>query len=43
MICDACKDHRHQDCRGGSWCDCQHRERMSEDDVEPRENWLRRG
>ncbi|MEV4563696.1 hypothetical protein AB0K12_07990 [Nonomuraea sp. NPDC049419] len=25
MICDSCKDKRHGDCRGGSWCDCQHR------------------
>ncbi|SDH41949.1 hypothetical protein [Nonomuraea jiangxiensis] len=24
MICDSCKDKRHEDCRGGSWCDCQH-------------------
>ncbi|WP_131732616.1 hypothetical protein [Actinomadura formosensis] len=25
MICPACRDHRHEECRGGSWCDCQHR------------------
>ncbi|GLW64185.1 hypothetical protein Arub01_24290 [Actinomadura rubrobrunea] len=24
MICAACRDHRHGECRGGSWCDCQH-------------------
>ncbi|GAA2543352.1 bifunctional diaminohydroxyphosphoribosylaminopyrimidine deaminase/5-amino-6-(5-phosphoribosylamino)uracil reductase [Winogradskya consettensis] len=25
MICPACRELRHEDCRGGSWCDCQHR------------------
>ncbi|MEU6037440.1 hypothetical protein ABZ801_18735 [Actinomadura sp. NPDC047616] len=24
MICAACREHRHGECRGGSWCDCQH-------------------
>ncbi|MEV7006308.1 hypothetical protein [Streptosporangium sp. NPDC051022] len=24
MICDRCKERRHDECRGGSWCDCQH-------------------
>ncbi|WP_344589344.1 hypothetical protein [Actinomadura vinacea] len=24
MICQACRDHHHGECRGGSWCDCQH-------------------
>ncbi|GAA3260293.1 hypothetical protein GCM10020216_100020 [Nonomuraea helvata] len=24
MICESCKEKRHEDCRGGSWCDCQH-------------------
>ncbi|XVQ08768.1 hypothetical protein ACQP1W_40420 [Spirillospora sp. CA-255316] len=24
MICQACRDDRHGECRGGSWCDCQH-------------------
>lgn len=24
MICHACREQRHFDCRGGSWCDCQH-------------------
>lgn len=27
MICPPCKDAEHGDCRGGNWCDCQHRER----------------
>jgi hypothetical protein len=24
MICEACRERRHDDCRGGTWCDCQH-------------------
>ncbi|MCO6009627.1 hypothetical protein NE236_32110 [Actinoallomurus purpureus] len=24
MICPACRERRHGECRGGSWCDCQH-------------------
>ncbi|MFC7381411.1 hypothetical protein [Sphaerisporangium rhizosphaerae] len=35
VICEECKDHRHDDCRGGSWCDCQHRPA-----DEPRESVL---
>jgi hypothetical protein len=26
MICLACRDSRHEDCPGGSWCDCQHKQ-----------------
>ena len=25
MICPQCKLTRHESCRGGTWCDCQHR------------------
>ena len=25
MICDACRQRRHAECKGTSWCDCQHR------------------
>jgi hypothetical protein len=25
MICEPCKDKSHAECKGGSWCDCQHR------------------
>ncbi|QKW37496.1 hypothetical protein HUT06_28695 [Actinomadura sp. NAK00032] len=25
MICQSCRERRHEECRGGSWCDCQHR------------------
>jgi hypothetical protein len=24
MVCQACRDQRHPECRGGNWCDCQH-------------------
>ncbi|MBW8482461.1 hypothetical protein [Actinomadura parmotrematis] len=33
MICEACREHRHGDCRGGSWCDCQHRKAAKERDA----------
>ncbi|WP_326824097.1 hypothetical protein OHA77_34000 [Streptosporangium sp. NBC_01639] len=41
MICEQCKDRRHAECRGGSWCDCQHQEA-----VRPAESpldWPRQG
>jgi hypothetical protein len=25
MVCPACHKGKHEDCRGGTWCDCQHR------------------
>ncbi|MES9609435.1 MULTISPECIES: hypothetical protein [Actinomadura] len=25
MICPSCRERHHEECRGGSWCDCQHR------------------
>ncbi|MDN3355163.1 hypothetical protein [Actinomadura sp. DC4] len=50
MICEACRDRRHGDCRGGTWCDCQHRPPECEDppegareEPEPKVNWLRQG
>ncbi|QXJ20527.1 hypothetical protein AGRA3207_001256 [Actinomadura graeca] len=24
MICSSCRERHHGECRGGSWCDCQH-------------------
>ncbi|WP_255530053.1 hypothetical protein [Planomonospora sp. ID67723] len=42
MICRECKDRRHEKCRGGSWCDCQHQIAAEE----PRESplvWPRQG
>ncbi|MDF5757878.1 hypothetical protein [Spongiactinospora sp. TRM90649] len=41
MICDKCKDRRHDECRGGSWCDCQHQERPRP--AEPPVTWPRQG
>ncbi|MGC5015587.1 hypothetical protein ACLQ2R_32910 [Streptosporangium sp. DT93] len=32
MICENCRERRHEECRGGSWCDCQHQERAREED-----------
>ncbi|MEV0405608.1 hypothetical protein [Actinoallomurus sp. NPDC050550] len=52
MICQACRERRHDECRGGSWCECQHlppepapaEERSaSGDGTEPDVNWLRQG
>jgi len=25
VICQDCRERRHDQCRGGSWCPCQHR------------------
>lgn len=25
FICAGCADGRHEECRGGTWCDCQHK------------------
>jgi hypothetical protein len=25
MICPKCKEQQHKLCRGGTWCDCQHK------------------
>ncbi|MFG2073405.1 hypothetical protein [Nonomuraea maritima] len=41
MICERCKDKRHEECRGGSWCDCQHR--PSDKEHEPALGWRRQG
>ncbi len=27
MICKRCQDNHHEDCKGGTWCDCQHADR----------------
>ncbi|MGI5288610.1 hypothetical protein ACQEVF_35435 [Nonomuraea polychroma] len=42
MICQSCKEKRHEDCRGGSWCDCQHQ--SAEDRPKECElGWRRQG
>lgn len=44
MICRACKEHRHDECRGGTWCDCQHQAPSDKThEAEPPENWVRKG
>jgi hypothetical protein len=45
MICVPCRQRHHQDCPGGTWCDCQH---LSAQDarpeaVEPPLSWVRQG
>ncbi|MEO3813927.1 hypothetical protein ABGB17_33435 [Sphaerisporangium sp. B11E5] len=41
MICEECKDERHEECRDGSWCDCQHR--PPGEPAEPPLGWPRQG
>ncbi|WP_278247234.1 hypothetical protein [Thermostaphylospora chromogena] len=41
MICENCKDRRHEECPGGSWCDCQHQ--VEDRPSEPPVDWLRQG
>jgi len=53
MICQSCRDRHHKECRGGSWCDCQHQqapatpgqrdERAENAPAEPKVNWKRQG
>jgi hypothetical protein len=26
MVCQSCKERKHELCRGTTWCDCQHRD-----------------
>jgi hypothetical protein len=45
MICVACRRRDHEDCRGGTWCDCQHQ--PSPESLEPQAetalSWVRQG
>ncbi|WP_302893266.1 hypothetical protein [Actinomadura luzonensis] len=41
VICESCKDKRHDECRGGSWCDCQHKEAALPEESEL--DWPRQG
>jgi hypothetical protein len=41
MICTACRARHHEECPGGTWCDCQHLP-----PAEPRGSslaWIRQG
>jgi hypothetical protein len=45
MICVACRERRHENCRGGNWCDCQHQatQEGQESQTEPALSWVRQG
>jgi len=43
MICVSCREQRHEDCPGGSWCDCQHQPPQGQPPPEPRLGWIRQG
>ncbi|MCL2583824.1 MAG: hypothetical protein FWE35_15380 [Streptosporangiales bacterium] len=46
MICVSCRERRHSECRGGSWCDCQHLPPEFSDApeaAEPQVSWVRQG
>jgi hypothetical protein len=52
MICVHCRGQHHEDCAGGTWCDCQHMpsasraqdvEQAAERAAEPPVNWVRQG
>jgi hypothetical protein len=34
MVCEPCRKERHPECPGGTWCDCQHKPRESEEQPE---------
>jgi hypothetical protein len=41
MICLPCRERHHDDCPGGTWCDCQHL--PPREDTEPALGWIRQG
>jgi hypothetical protein len=45
MICVECRHRQHEDCRGGTWCDCQHKPapEAAEAEAEPALSWVRQG
>jgi hypothetical protein len=42
MICVPCRKHHHDDCPGGTWCDCQHQPSVVASSDVPM-NWVRQG
>jgi len=42
MICVPCRKRHHEECPGGSWCDCQHQP-SAQSESEPLLNWVRQG
>jgi hypothetical protein len=45
MICVPCRKHHHEDCPGGTWCDCQHQPPPESacGGSEPPLSWIRQG
>lgn len=45
MICATCRGRQHEDCPGGTWCDCQHQASPAEQEAqaEPAVTWVRQG
>jgi len=41
MICVPCRRRKHEDCPGGTWCDCQHEQ--PQPPPEPKLGWIRQG
>jgi hypothetical protein len=42
MICPHCRRREHQACKGGTWCDCQHKP-PADLQPEPVMGWIRQG
>jgi len=42
MICVPCRKHHHDDCPGGTWCDCQHQPSTAASSDVPM-SWVRQG
>jgi len=42
MICQCCRRQEHASCRGGTWCDCQHKPSAALQ-PEPVMGWVRQG
>jgi len=47
MICVPCRKQHHEECPGGTWCDCQHMPRVGQPGTQPATepplSWLRQG
>jgi hypothetical protein len=45
MICVDCRRRHHQDCPGGTWCDCQHQPSPQTQAAENETalSWVRQG
>jgi len=47
MICVACRKQHHEECPGGTWCDCQHLPPAdppeTQPGTEPPLSWIRQG